>query len=129
MVFMYLVLNNKSKFYQLIYLRCGKRTSVSTGTTNKKEAQKFLTSFNPDEKPVKEKKIISISLSFFIKEYKSYVEKTYSIKYLKKAVVPSFNRLQNYIDDKPLDQISSRDIDHFISSVYVNAKYAASLIS
>ena len=124
---MYLVLNKKSKFYQLIYFRNGKRTSISTCKADKQEAQKFLESFNPAEQSVKEAKPISIRLSQFIKEYKSYVEKTYSIKYLKKAVVPSFNRLQNFIDDKPLDQISSRDIDHFISSVYVKAKYAASL--
>jgi len=124
---MYLVLNKKSSYYQLIYFKGSKRTSVSTGTTDKVEAEKFLTSFNPN--PVDETPIVrqSIKLSRFFNEYKTYVSNTYSVKYLKKAVVPSFTSLQKKIPDMPLENISSKNIDQFISSVASKSKYAASL--
>lgn len=124
---MYLVLNKKSPNYQLVYFRDGKRTSVSTGTNNKKEADKFLATFNPEQKPESKLKKVSVKLSSFVSEYKAYVGNTYSQKYLIKAVTPSFNRLQAFLSDMPLVQITSRDIDQFISSVFVKSKFAASL--
>ena len=60
---MYLVLNKKSPRYQLVFFRDGKRTSVSTGTANKNEAEKFLAlTCPPKSDPIvilvsKEKKI------------------------------------------------------------------------
>jgi integrase len=124
---MYLVLNNKSSKYQLVYFRHGKRTTVSTGTANKKEAENFLTSFNPDVKKEASAKKTSIKFSRFIAEYKTYVKNTYSEKYLTKAVTPSFNRLQVFIPDTPIEYITSKNIDQFISSVYSKSKFAASL--
>ncbi len=124
---MYLVLNNKSSNYQLVYFRNGKRTTVSTGTANKKEAEKFLASFNPEVKKETPAKKTSIKLSSFIAEYKTYVKNTYSEKYLTKAVTPSFNRLQAFLPDTPIEYITSKNIDQFISSVYAKSKFAASL--
>jgi len=124
---MYLVLNKKSPNYQLVYFRNNKRTSVSTGTANKKEAEKFLTSFNSQPLTEPKSKKISIKLNSFITEYKNYVSNTYSESYLKKAVTSSFNRLQNYLPDLPIDTISTRQIDQFISSVAATSKHAASL--
>jgi len=124
---MYLVLNKKSPNYQLIYYRNGKRTSLSTGTTNQKDAENFLNSFNIQSVTVPKVKKASIKLSSFVSEYKKYVSNTYSISYLKKAVTPSFNRLQDYLPDMTLELITSKDIDQFISSVYANAKHAAAL--
>ena len=124
---MYLVQNKKSPYYQLVYFRNGKRTTVSTCTANKAEAEKFLSSFNPALKKDAPTKKISIKLSRFIAEYKSYVKNTYSVKYLTKAVIPSFNRLQAFIPDILLNQITSKDIDQFISSVYAKSKFGASL--
>ena len=124
---MYLVRNKKSPFYQLVYFRNGKRTTISTGTSNKKEAEKFLTSFIPESREPAPVKKHSIKLSSFISEYKTYVSNIYSEKYLKKAVTPSFNRLQAFIPDIVLNLITSKDIDQFISSVYAKSKYAASL--
>ncbi|MCH7974656.1 MAG: tyrosine-type recombinase/integrase [Bacteroidetes bacterium] len=124
---MYLVLNNKSPNYQLIFFRYGKRTSISTGTSSKREAEKFLNSFNlqPKAEPTAEK--VSIKLSSFASEYKNYVRNTHSEKYLTKAVIPSFVSLQKFLPDIPLVNISSRNIDQFISSVASKAKFAASL--
>lgn len=124
---MYLVLNKKSPNFQLIFFRDGKRTSVSTGTSSKKEAEIFLNSFNrqPKGEPTAEK--VSIKLSSFASEYKNYVSNTHSEKYLTKAVIPSFVSLQKFLPDMPLENISSRNIDQFISSVASNAKFAAAL--
>jgi integrase len=125
--------NSKRHYYQLIYFVDGKRTKISTKTSDKKEAQKFLKTFVPrpkgnikeTEQP-KEKKV-KIKLSSFIEEHKTYVSNTYSEKYLKKAVRPSFAALQKNIPDMPLQTISTRIIDQFISSASASSKHSASL--
>ena len=45
---MFLVLNNKSPFYQLVYSKDGKRSTISTGTKDKTQAEKFLKHFEPE---------------------------------------------------------------------------------
>ncbi|MEN8192870.1 MAG: hypothetical protein ABFS12_08640, partial [Bacteroidota bacterium] len=42
---MFLVKNNKSPNFQIVYFRDGKRTTVSTKTSNKEKAEEFLFSF------------------------------------------------------------------------------------
>ena len=124
---MFLTRDSQSPYFQLIYFVNGKRTKISTKTSNKKEAEKFLKHFVPEaiqEKPQKEK---SISLSSYAKEYKAYIKNTYSIAYLERAVVPSFNKLQNFLPDLPLNLISSRNIDQFISSIMAYSTSASSL--
>jgi integrase/recombinase XerD len=127
MAVMYLVLNKKSPYYQIVYYRNGRRTSISTGTSNRKKAEKYLGSFNPKEIRAPKRKKKSVRLSRFITEYKDYVGNTYSENYLNKAVVISFNRLQYYVKDVQIDSISAKQIDQFISSVYSKSKYAALL--
>lgn len=125
--------NSKRRYYQLVYFVNGKRTKISTKTTNKKEAEKFLKSFVPtpkekrNEREVQKEKKASIKLSSFFEEYKTYVRNTYSEKYLKKAVKPSFMALQKNIPDMLLNQISTRIIDQFISSASASSKHSASL--
>lgn len=131
--------NSKRRYYQLVYFVDGKRTKISTKTTNEKEAQKFLKSFIPEQNEKSEKffervvpqkssaKKTSIKLSSFVNEYKTYVSNTYSEKYLKKAVRPSFMALQKNIPDMPLQMISTRIIDQFISSASASSKHSASL--
>lgn len=128
----------KSPYWQVIYFVGKKRTKKSTKTSDKKEAEKFLKSFvpQPKEKPeqtlvkvesVLKEKITTIKLSSFFNEYKTYITNTYSEKYLKKAVIPSFAALQKNIPDMKLDSISTRVIDQFISSVAGRSKFCASL--
>ena len=131
---MFLSRDTKSPYYQVIYFVNGKRTKVSTKTANKKEAEKFLKSFvpKPKEKIIgkeqqPKEKTVSIKLSSFVEEYKTYISNTYSEKYLKKAVKPSFAALQKHIADMPLQTISTRIIDQFISSVSASSKHSASL--
>jgi len=136
---MFLSRDSKSPYYQVIYFVNGKRTKISTKTTDKKEAKKFLKSFVPKPKvkpeqsfgkiepeEAKEKKV-TIKLSIFIEEYKTYIRNTYSEKYLKKAVKPSFAALQKNIPDMSLEMISARIIDQFISSASASSKHSASL--
>lgn len=130
---MFLSRDTKSPFYQVIYFVDGKRTKISTRTADKKQADKFLKSFIPQHKvknvqpeEPKEKRAV-IKLSSFIEEYKTYVRNTYSEKYLKKAVRPSFTALQKHIPDISLQMISTRIIDQFISSASASSKHSASL--
>ena len=124
---MFLTKDSKSPYYQLVYFVDGKRTKISTKTFDREEAEKFKASFNP--KPITEPKPqkLSIKLSSFASEYKNYVSNTHSEKYLTKAVIPSFVSLQKFLPDIPLENISSRNIDQFISFVASKAKFAASL--
>jgi len=130
---MFLAKDSKSPYLQLIYFIDGKRKRVSTHTSNRAEAEKFLKSFVPLPKEKKvaqeepKEKTITIMLNSFIAEYKTYVSNTYSEKYLKKAVKPSFAALQKYIPDMPLQIISTRIIDQFISSAAASSKHSASL--
>lgn len=124
---MFLTRDSKSPYFQLVYFLEGKRTKVSTKTSDKKEAEKFKASFVPKQKLDSIPQKVSIKLRSFIAEYKSYVKNTYSEKYLTKAVTPSFNRLQAFLPDTPLEYITSKNIDQFISSVYAKSKFAASL--
>jgi hypothetical protein len=71
-------LNKKSPCYQIIYYRNGRRTSISTRTSNRKKAEKYLASFNPKQVKLTKRKKKSIRLSRFITEYQLYVGMTYS---------------------------------------------------
>jgi site-specific recombinase XerD len=135
---MFLAKDSKSPYLQVVYFVEGKRRRISTGTSNRAEAQKFLLSFNPKAyvnqrnkiKPVDADDVKTnnpILLSSFYNEYKAYISNTYSEKYLKKAVVPSFAVLQKNIPDMKLDSISTRVLDQFISSVAAKSKFCASL--
>jgi integrase len=125
--------NSNRRYYQLVYFVAGKRTKVSTKTANKKEAERFLKSFVPKPKITKvdsektTEKNSAIKLSSFIEEYKTYVSNTYSEKYLKKAIKPSFVALQKNIPDVQLEMISTRIIDQFISTASITSKHSASL--
>ena len=112
---MFLVLNKKSPYYQLVFFRNGRRTSVSTGTANKKSAEKFLTNFDPEELGERNPKMVSLTLSKFAIEYKTYVSKVHSARYLEKSVTPSFNRLRKYLPDEHLKRITTKDVDQFIA--------------
>ena len=74
---MFLSKDTKLPFYQIIYFVDGKRTKISTKTTNKREAERFLKSFVPKPNIKKNKtqeqrdKKVSVKLSSFIEEYKT----------------------------------------------------------
>ena len=90
---MFLTKDSKSPDYQLVYFLEGRRTKISTKTSNRKEAEKFLKFFNPGS-IIKSEKRQSIKLSSYISEYSKYVGNTHSVSYLETSVVRSFNKLQ-----------------------------------
>lgn len=126
----YLIKNGKSPYWQVL-CKGDKITTVSTLTTNRKEAEEFLASYipQPNQKSKSEPvlKQTSIKLSIFFEEYKTYISNTYTVKYLKKAVIPSFVSLQKYLPDLALEEISTKDLDQYISSIASKSKYAASM--
>ncbi|MDA3860009.1 MAG: phage integrase SAM-like domain-containing protein, partial [Melioribacteraceae bacterium] len=123
---MYLAKNSKSKFYQIIFFRNGKRTTASTKTTNKKEAQKFLANFNPDTPEIIEVKPNDIPLKKFYAEYLQHMELSKSKTYLK-SVRLSFNQFILFAGDISLSHITIRLIDSFINTTFKRAEYSAAL--
>lgn len=123
---MYLVKNNKSSFYQLVYFAEGKRTTVSTRTTSESEAKKFLANFSPApkvEKPVKEK---IVTLTLFRDEYFEYVKLSKSKSYLR-SVQLSFSQFLSFTGNLPIKNIDSHLLDRFISNIFSRSNSAASL--
>lgn len=123
---MFLTKDSKSPFFQLVYFVDGKRTKISTKTSDRTEAEKFKKFFSP-QSTVKVTKEQTIKLSAFANEYKQFVSNTYSKAYLERAVVPSFNKIQNFLPDVNINSISSRNVDQFISSIIAYSRSAASL--
>ncbi|MCL4548366.1 MAG: tyrosine-type recombinase/integrase [Bacteroidetes bacterium] len=123
---MYVVKIPRSKFYQLVYFVDGKRTTVSTKTSNLTEAYKFLGSFkiNPKE-PLKEEPVL-ISLSAFKNEYLEFVKPTKSKSYVR-SINLSFNMLIGFIGDIQLDRLDIRTIDKFMTHTFVRTPRGASL--
>ncbi len=122
---MYLTKNNKSPYYQIVYFPNGKRTTVSTKTTNLQEANKFLGSFlvSPQEQKQQNK---NIPLSKFQDEYCSYVSNSKSKSYLR-SIGLSFSRLKLFCGDMNINWLDTRTLDKFITSTYAHAPKASSL--
>ena len=123
---MYVVKIPRSKFYQLVYFVDGKRTTVSTKTTNLNEAYKFLGGFkiNPKE-PLKEEPVL-ISLSAFKNEYLEFARPTKSKKYVC-TIDLSFRMLMNFTGDIQLSKLDLRTLDKFITHTFARTPRGASL--
>ncbi len=123
---MYVVKIPRSKFYQLVYFVDGKRTTVSTKTSNLTEAYKFLGRFkiNPKE-PLKEEPVL-ISLSAFKNEYLEFVKPTKSKKYVC-TIDLSFRMLMNFTGDIQLNKLDLRTLDKFITATFSRTPRGASL--
>ncbi len=124
---MFLTKDSKSPYFQLVYFIDGKRTKISTKTADRTEAENFLKNFNPAAVSTPPAVNNKITLYKFVDEYKTYVKNTFSIKYLKKAVHPSFVAFLKFVPDIPLENISTKIIDQFISLVAAHSKFSASL--
>ena len=127
---MFISKSKKTPFYQLTYEVDGKRTTISTKTTNEKEAQEFLIKFKYSliEKP--QKSIIHVSnsttilLSAFQKEYLEYASPTKSKKYCD-SISFSFKQLISFCGDLALDKTDTRILDKFITSAYSRTQRGA----
>lgn len=121
---MYVVKNNRSQYYQLIYKRDDKWTSVSTGKKDKPGALNFLSEF--ENKFKKNSVPNSITIKAFRKEYVEQISILLSEKYVK-SVEYSFNQLIKSAGNIKMDQVNLRSIEKFLLSTYKKSMYAAAL--
>lgn len=123
---MYLIKNTKSPYYQLVYFVDGKRTTISTKQTKKREAQKFIKHFSiPAPDNLTPKKASTILLSKFHKEYHKYAQSKMSSNYLR-TIDLSFRTLMKYTGDIPIHSLSARLLDQFISFTMARTQHGAS---
>lgn len=136
---MFLVKNNKSSFYQIVYFVNGKRTTHSTKKTDEQEAVQYLEEFSKgihsDKKSLANpsgattQKTCSkntFTLSKFKEEYLEYTKPAKSKKYLD-SISYSFKYFIEYAGDIPLDRIETRTVDKFINVTFTRTQRGAHL--
>lgn len=122
---MYLVrYPNRTPYYQLVYKKNNKLTSVSTKATTKAAALKFL--FDFQERLVTQEKRKPISISKFQDEYLAFITPTKSKSYYR-SIQLAFNMLIDHIGNMQLDQIGYKEFENFIIFTFERTKSGASL--
>jgi len=121
---MFLAKENKSPFYQIVYFVDGKRTKKSTKKKTKAEALKVLKQF---DKPVtRESANKIIHLSKFREEYLEYSRQSKTKNYLK-SISLSFRQLTMFTGNIPLNHLSTKVLDQFITLTNSRSKASAGL--
>ncbi|KAF0139477.1 MAG: int [Stygiobacter sp.] len=134
---MFIVKIKRSSFYQIVYKVNGKKTSKSTGTNNRAEAEKIFEEFSKgvlsDKKslnsPIREMNLTPIkvdhhSLADFKKEYLEFLHPTKSKRYII-SIELSFNQLISFCGDITLKQINTQILDRFISKTFARTQRGA----
>ena len=134
---MFIVKIKRSSFYQIVYEVKGKKTSKSTGTANKAEAQKIMEEFSKgvlsDKKSfnnsTQEKNELPVSQQVrsildFKKEYLEYLKPIKSKHYIT-SIELSFNQFISFCGNIPLQQINTQIIDRFISTTFARTQRGA----
>lgn len=134
---MFISKSKKSPYFQLTYEIKGKRTTISTKTTNFQDAKMFMANFTETDRTqcqdIKQQlqykhksspKIIL--LSTYENEYFEYIIATKSKSYLT-SVKLSFKMLKNYCGDIPISHLDVRVFDKFIISTFTRTQRGASL--
>jgi integrase len=110
------LLKRPNGIYHLIYTKPnGKRTSVSTKTKLKSEANKFLTKFAANQIDDGEHKILPITVESFSKEFLKHSETvhTYWTNYTYKQTFGFFN---SYFPNSLISELQGNDISRYIES-------------
>jgi site-specific recombinase XerD len=123
---MYLSKNKKSGIYYIYFRKDdGKKTRASTGTTFKKEALKFLSTFEKELKNRKRSNIIS--LGELRKKYLASIEATHtkgSYRHSRKCI----ERLIEYLGEGiNVNDITKQQVETFINNIYKTSQHTASL--
>ena len=126
---MFLTKIKRSPFYQIIYEVEGKRTTVSTKTTDLNQAKKFLASFSI---PVKINNVVyeannSILLDDFKNEYVGFTKLSKSKYYITRSIEPAFKFFIQHCGNILLTEVTTRHIDNFIMSTYKRTQSGAAL--
>lgn len=138
---MFLVKNNKSSFYQIVYFVDGKRTTHSTKKTNEQEAVQYLEEFSKGIPTWRNKKSLinpsgaitqitysknTLTLSKFKEEYLEYAKPVKAKKYLD-SISYSFKYFIDFAGDLSLNEIDTRTVDKFINSTFTRTQRGAHL--
>jgi hypothetical protein len=125
---MFISKSNKSPFYQLTYNVDGKRTTISTKTSRKKEAQEFLYNFQKEKSagticnstPLKTR----ITVDSFRTEYLEYCRPIKSSKYTE-SIDSAFKQFIRLNNDCTLEEILTRSVDRFITITFSRTQRGA----
>ncbi len=123
---MYIIKNNKSQFYQLVYFIGKKRTTISTKTSFRSEAEEFLENFQKEIFEPQKQKIQNISLSKFRNEYIDFIQVSKS-KHYTRSIKLSFSMLIKFTGNITLNMLDLRTLDKFINTTFSRAEKAAAL--
>ncbi|MBS3945354.1 MAG: tyrosine-type recombinase/integrase [Melioribacter sp.] len=126
---MFIVKIKRSSFYQIVYEVNGKKTSKSTGTANRTEAEKIFEEFKKSFIPPTQEKILPNekdyhTLSEFKKEYLEFLQPIKSKRYIT-SIELSFNQFISFCGDILLKQINTQIIDRFISTTFARTQRGA----
>jgi site-specific recombinase XerD len=125
---MYLTKSKRSPFYQIIFYRDGKRTSISTKKNLKADAEivlkQFLLEFDRRAQEILQK---SIPLSQFAEEYISYCRTIRATSYVERSIIPAFKKFTSFAGNLSLHQVKPRQVDKFITEVNSYSTSAACL--
>lgn len=127
---MFLVKNNKSPYYQIVWFPEGKKTTQSTKTANKKEALRILFDLQKNDILQSPKSIIEkeqkdqILLITFKEEYVNYLRPIKSKKYIE-SIELSFNQLVSFSANIALTSINTKLLDQFISATFARTQRGA----
>ena len=126
---MFLTKIKRSQFYQLVYEVNGKRNTISTKTSDLKDAQAFLNTFNPltKEKQIQLSPVAIFTLSQFKDEYLKYAKLRFSKSYVERPIEPAFKFLIDFAGDILLKQLDLKTLDNFIINKYNSTKSGAAL--
>ncbi|RJP73619.1 MAG: hypothetical protein C4539_01595, partial [Ignavibacteriales bacterium] len=123
-MYMYLIKEKSSPFYQVIYLNEGKRTKITTKAIYKNDALKFLTDFKI--KITKEKQKPVVDLKTYQVEYLEFISHTKSKAY-KRSIKLSLKMLIDFVGNIDLRKIDKRIIEKFISLTFQRTESGANL--
>ena len=124
---MFLTKIKRSRYYQLFYEVDGKRNTVSTKTTDIKDAQNFLNSFVPSIRENDKLLTSPLTITQFKDEYLNYARLQFSKSYVERSIKPTFKFLIEFAGDIPLKEIDLKTLDNFIIARYNKTKFGASL--
>lgn len=110
---MFLSKRSNGRYYIFYENSNGKRTCISTRTTKKAEALKFLSNFEKELKERESKKTIPITLTQFKNQFLRYSESVHSINHTK-SIRTSFNELIKGIGDIYLSELSKNRLQSYL---------------
>lgn len=110
---MFLSKRSNGRYYIFYDNSNGKRTCISTRTTKKSEALKFLSNFEKELKERESKKTIPITLTQFKNQYLRYSATVHSINHTK-SIRTSFNELIKGIGDIYLSELNKNRLQSYL---------------